>query len=125
MGISGVGPKLALAILGALDATGLANAVATGDRTVFKGIPGVGKKTAERLLLELKDKLPRLAAGIPVAAPQRRAPSAATSELAKVSGALVQMGYKPLEAERAVAALSNTEGRAVEDLLREALGQLA
>jgi len=124
MGVSGVGPKLALAILSTLNAQGLATAVATQDRTVFKGIPGVGKKTAERLLLELKDKLPRLAPGLPAVVPVSRAVEI-PSELAKVSGALVQMGYKPAEAERAVAALSETEGRPVEDLLREALGQLA
>jgi len=60
LGVSNVGPKLATAVLGALPAADLARAVARQDLTALKGITGVGKKIAERLLLELRDKLPQM-----------------------------------------------------------------
>src|ERR1700733_647702 len=63
LGVSNVGPKLATAVLGALPAGDLARAVARQDLTAFKGITGVGKKIGERLLLELRDKLPQVVAG--------------------------------------------------------------
>ena len=76
LGVSNVGPKIAIAVLGALPAAELARAVARQDLTALKGITGVGKKIAERLLLELRDKLPQVmagAAGGPVATtPVRR-----------------------------------------------------
>jgi Holliday junction DNA helicase RuvA len=126
LGVSGVGPKIALAILSALPAESLAQAIALGDHAVFKGIPGVGKKTAERLLLELKDKIGEIAArtasalgGARTAArPPPRGP------LATVAGALVQMGFKPVEANQAVASLQEPDGRPIEELLREALTHL-
>jgi Holliday junction DNA helicase RuvA len=127
LGVSGVGPKLALAVLSALPADRLAQAIAHQDRAAFKGIPGVGKKTVERILLDLKDKVAALggyASGVPVAIAQAT-PSRVTGPLAVVAGALVQMGYKPAEAERAVSAIDTPDGRPVEELLREALGQLA
>ena len=123
LGVSGVGPKLAMAVLSALDADRLAQAVASGDRNVFKGIPGVGKKTAERLLLELKDKLPELSRG-KVASGAAAAPPAAVGPLATVSSVLVGMGFKPAEAESATSKLADIEGKSIEDLLREALGHL-
>src|SRR5690349_9870494 len=58
LGVAGIGPKMAIAILSALDASELAAAVQSGDTARLRGIPGVGKKTTERLVLELKDKLP-------------------------------------------------------------------
>jgi Holliday junction DNA helicase RuvA len=126
LGVSGVGPKLALAVLSALPATRLAEAIARQDRAAFKGIPGVGKKTVERILLDLKDKVPALtgyaSGAIPAIA--QSTPSHVTGPLAVVAGALVQMGYKPAEADRAVSKIEEHEGRAVEELLREALGQL-
>ncbi len=127
LGVSGVGPKLALAVLSALPADRLAQAIAHQDRTAFKGIPGVGKKTVERILLDLKDKVPALtgysSGALPAVA--QAAPLRATGPLAIVAGALVQMGYKPAEADRAVTAIEAPDGRPVEELLREALGQLA
>src|SRR5271165_6575125 len=58
--VSNVGPKIAVAVLGALPAAELARAIARQDLTAFRGVPGVGKKIAERLLLELRDKLPEV-----------------------------------------------------------------
>lgn len=131
LGVASIGPKVGLAILGALDARGLARAVAAGDRNAFKGVPGVGKKIVERLLLELKDKLLVSASSAgALAAPTTAAPVAAKGASdpgALVVGALVQMGYKPTEAERAVAKLAERgelAGRPPETLLREALGLL-
>ncbi len=132
LGVASVGPKVSLAILSGLDARALARAVAGGDRNAFKGIPGVGKKIVERLLLELKDKLLVSASSAgtlaaPAATPARAAVRSANDPGALVVGALVQMGYKPAEAERAVARLAeqgDLEGRPPEALLREALGQL-
>lgn len=124
LSVSGVGPKLALAILGALPARDLALAIASQDRAPFKNISGVGKKTAERLLLELKDKLGPLFADGPAlvaAAPEAPAPA---GPLAVVAAALVQMGYRQAEANLAVAAVGDADGREVGVLLREALGHL-
>jgi holliday junction DNA helicase RuvA len=125
LGVSGVGPKLALAVFTALSAQQLAQAVAAGDRTVFKGIPGVGNKTAERLLLELRDKLPAI--GAIGAASTAHAPAPrplVQGPLATVHGALVHMGFKQSEADAAVARIEGAEGRAPEDLVVEALRYL-
>jgi Holliday junction DNA helicase RuvA len=124
LGISSVGPKLALSILSHLDSRALARAIASQDRTALSGISGVGKKTVERLLLELRDKLPLSpsSAGT-IAAPI--APPAAQKhkgELGAMVGALIQLGYKPSEAERAANVLAEeSAGKPVELLLREAL----
>src|SRR5579859_2001442 len=76
LGVSNVGPKIAVAVLGALPAAELARAIARQDLTAFKGVPGVGKKIAERLLLELRDKLPEVPAVAAAAAPAgARAPA--------------------------------------------------
>jgi len=126
LGVGGVGPKIALAILSALPAASLAQAIAAGDRAVFKGIPGVGKKTAERLLLELTDKIGAIASRAtgPAALRPAATPALRSGPLGTVAAALVQMGYKQAQAERAVAELGEPEGRPVEELLRAALSQL-
>jgi len=124
IGVNGVGPKLAVAILGALRAEELALAVAREDKAAFKGIPGVGRKTVERLLLDLKDKLAFVGAAPsgPRSAPRPAAPPGAAEQ---VIGALVQMGYKRAEAERAVESLEDDAASApVEQLLRLALAAL-
>ncbi|MEM6961022.1 MAG: Holliday junction branch migration protein RuvA [Myxococcota bacterium] len=130
LGVSSVGPKLALSILSRLPAFQLADAVAQGNRLAFNGISGVGKKTRERLLLDLKDKLPKVLVEHVVTAPQ---PSpvhehASDRELAQeertVLSALIQMGYRSVEAERALDAIRPTQGRAVQELLRDALRAL-
>lgn len=127
LGVSSIGPKSALSILSVLDAEALAVAVTRGDKAAFKGIPGVGKKTVERLMVDLKDKLQAVAAGAgkrPVGGRPAATP-ALGGPLATVTAALVQMGYKEAEADRAVGQLEDPEGRPVEALLREALALLA
>jgi Holliday junction DNA helicase RuvA len=113
--VSGVGPKLAVSILSGIEAPELVAALRSSDLARLTRIPGVGKKTAERLVLELKDKLQDL----PSAATAPSQPSAAAAD---ISSALVHLGYSRPEAERAVerAMREHGEGR-FEDLLRFAL----
>jgi Holliday junction DNA helicase RuvA len=125
--VSNVGPKIAVAVLGALPAAELAAAVARQDLAALTAVQGIGKKIAERLLLELRDKLSLVTATEPptagggVAAPPR--PGAIDERL---RGALTGMGFRPAEAERAVASLATRVGVApFEDLVREALALLS
>lgn len=124
LGVSGVGPKLALSILSVLDAPTLAAAVEAGDKNAFKGISGVGKKTVEHLLVDLKGKL-MVVPGAPLrTAPARPVASAPSAEV--VVALLVNMGYRRPEAESAVGSLGEERLRAdpVDQLLREALSRL-
>jgi Holliday junction DNA helicase RuvA len=123
LGVSGVGPKLALSILSTLDSPRLARAIDSGDKAAFKGISGVGKKTVEHLLVDLKGKL-HPGAVVGIRAPQR--PHAAAPNADVVVALLVNMGFKRLEAEAAVATLGEERVREepVDQLLREALGRL-
>jgi Holliday junction DNA helicase RuvA len=99
IGISGIGPTLAQKILSGIDAPDLADAVARADARKLSSIPGVGKKTAERICLELRDKLvitEVAAAGATAAAPTR------TTVDDDVQSALVNLGYRPKDAELAM-----------------------
>jgi Holliday junction DNA helicase RuvA len=138
MTVSSIGPKLALGILSHLDARALAAAIAREDRKTLQGVPGVGKKLVDRLVLELKDKLGFASAGAAsvtsggtVTAPAMLAglsgPGAfVTGPLGTVAAMLVSMGFRSLEADRAVAAIApNADGKTVEQLLREALSTTA
>ncbi len=120
LGVGGVGPKLALGLLAALTPQQVALAVATGDAALLATAPGVGKRTAERLVVELKGKLPEaLEAG---AAP----PTAATSPaVADAVAALVALGYRESTVRAAVADLAAAAPDAgPETLIRKALARL-
>jgi Holliday junction DNA helicase RuvA len=124
IGVSNVGPKTALALLSALPAEELARAIQAKDVAGLTRIPGVGKKTAERLVLELKDKL------LPSVGTAAQTPAAANAPVlggAEVLiGALVRMGFKPAEVERAVASMGDGATKApLADAVREALKLLA
>ena len=120
IGVSGVGPRLASTILSGMPATELARAITGNDLARLTKIPGVGKKTAERLVVELKDKLVKL--GI-AAGPQGAATGGADGELVS---ALLNLGYRQAEAERAARSASKARpGAPLEDQIREALGALA
>jgi holliday junction DNA helicase RuvA len=128
LGVSSIGPKVALAILGHLDAAQLAQAIARQDKTVLTRIPGVGKKLVERILLELKDKLGFTSAGVASVMTAGGAQvlgglvPAPAGPLAAAASALMSMGFRPQEAERAVAAVAHgSEGKPLEQLVREAL----
>ena len=133
IGVSSVGPKTAIAVLSVLPAPELARAISAKDVGKLTSVPGIGNKTAERLMLELRDKFAVSAAiasvngtapvGAVPSATAARAPSG-NSDL--LLSALTRMGYRPSEAERAVTTLG---GRVTEvplaDALREALALLA
>jgi holliday junction DNA helicase RuvA len=115
----GVGPALALSILGAMGATGVASALAAQDATAFEAVSGVGKKTAARLLLELKGKFE--AFGLEgTAAPSTLAGGETHAE---VAAALSGLGYSSEEVRRALGVLEGTES--VEEALRRSLRELS
>jgi Holliday junction DNA helicase RuvA len=113
--ISGVGPKVALSVLSGLSVDDLAAAVASGDSGRLTRIPGIGKKTAERLVLELRDKLPKT-----VTAVRAESAGAAGND---VVGALLALGYNEREAAAAVKQLAPE--LALTDAIRQALKHLA
>jgi Holliday junction DNA helicase RuvA len=126
IGVSGVGPKTAIAVLSVLPAEDLARAIAMKSLAELTQVPGIGKKTAERMVLELRDKLP-MTQGQPRTAAPKVVPAdgpAPTKEL--LSGALTRMGYRPAETDRAIAALGTRVDEApLADLVREALAFLS
>jgi Holliday junction DNA helicase RuvA len=129
IGVSSVGPKTAIAVLSALPAAELARTIAAKDLGRLTRISGIGKKTAERLVLELRDKLELSATQAAADRPARPAgaevaQAADAREL--LAGALTRMGYRPAEAERAIASLGDrVDHGALPDLVREALALLA
>jgi len=115
--VKGVGPRAAQNILSGIQPKDLAQAVAQGDVARLTKVPGVGKKTAERLVVELKEKLALLARA---AGPEKSRPGAGVLE--QLRTALVNLGYKAPQADSAVDALRDgAEGRKVDELVREAL----
>lgn len=101
--VSGVGPKLALTILSGMEVSALRNCLQREDIATLTRIPGIGKKTAERLVIELRDKLDTFSVSLPderKAAHVSLVPEASASE--EAMSALVALGYKPVEAQRAV-----------------------
>lgn len=122
--VSGVGPKLARAVLSGLPADALARAIAGGDVARLSTIPGVGKKTAERLVLELRDAVVSLGLDTGPAAVGAAAEVLAGDE--DLVGALVNLGYKRPLAERAVAEARKDQPKAqFGELLRASLQRLA
>lgn len=118
--ISGIGPRLAVIILSGLPAPELAQAVRSGDLLRLTGIPGVGKKTAERILLEMKEKLAKL-----YPAGEMVRPGAATAVQNDVVSALINLGYARNVAEKAVSGASGGSGDQFESLLRAALRKIS
>ena len=117
--VNGVGPKLGLAILSGMDADAFARAVQRDDTSTLVQLPGVGKKTAERLLIEMRDKLTEAlltAEGEPATAA-----GDARDIQAEAESALIALGYKPAEASKAVSAANDGSIERSEDLIRRAL----
>jgi holliday junction DNA helicase RuvA len=121
LGIPNVGPKTAIGVLSALSVAELARAVAASDLARLGKVPGIGKKTAERLVLELKDKLRDVeGAGHEVASA-----SALPGVRGRLLSALTNMGYRPGEAEKAVASLGQrVDSAPLAELLKAALAEL-
>lgn len=123
--VNSIGPKLALAIMGVMNAVELQDAIARQDKAAFKGITGVGKKTVERMLVDLQDKLD-FAGTSKTGVRLRAVPATPGSTSDTVVGALVNMGYKRGEAEAAVGnAMTSIDDENVEGLLRAALAALS
>ncbi len=132
-GIQGVGSKVALAALGTMTPQDLANAIALGNWQTIEQTPGVGKKLAQRIVLELKDKAPALtAAGLNVPASKSGtgttpASAALPSAAAEAMSALSNLGYNPAQASAAVAAAMQELGPGADTakLIRRGLRELA
>jgi len=123
--LNGVGPKLALALMSSLEVDELVRCVQAQDTSALVRVPGVGKKTAERLLVELKDRfkawetVPSMFALVPNQPDGAPAVPVASAETDAVS-ALISLGYKPQEASKAVSAIKD-KGLSSEDMIRRAL----
>jgi Holliday junction DNA helicase RuvA len=118
--VSGIGPKLAITILSGMAADEMTGAIRSNDVARLTKIPGIGKKTAERMVLELRDKLP---AGGVRAVPAVPAMSATEED---VLSALTNLGYPRPAAEKAVAvAAKSGQGTSFDAMFREALGMLS
>ncbi|ODB45011.1 Holliday junction DNA helicase RuvA [Pseudoalteromonas sp. BMB] len=123
---NGVGPKLGLAILSGMSAEQFVSCVNHGDATTLVKIPGVGKKTAERLVLEMKDKLKDFGNDLltpfsdaAVLAPQEH-PTVSDTPADEAIAALMALGYKQVQAQKAVKAV-NREGMTTESIIKDAL----
>ncbi|HEX2162333.1 MAG TPA: Holliday junction branch migration protein RuvA [Thermoanaerobaculia bacterium] len=116
--VSGIGPKLARVVLSGMPPDDLVTAIARGDAARLATIPGIGKKTAERMVLELRDKVGDLAAALP--------PRPAEGGDEEVVSALVNLGYKRPQAERAVGEVRRELPEAdFPELLRKSLARLS
>ncbi|HQY70869.1 MAG TPA: Holliday junction branch migration protein RuvA [Pseudomonadales bacterium] len=123
--VSGVGPKLALAILSGMDAEEFARCVQRNDASALVKLPGVGKKTAERLMIEMRDVLREWRPDLALAKGEAPAPDIAEVSRNRLvqdaESALIALGYKPQEAARAVSAALDEDVRESEELIRRAL----
>jgi len=119
LAVNGIGPRVALSVLSGIEPDALIRAVRQSDLGRLTGIPGIGKKTAERLVIELRDRLPKVDAAGP-------ADTAGGDVRDDVLSALGNLGYQQAAAERAVdKVLRRAETRDFEPLLREVLKELA
>jgi Holliday junction DNA helicase RuvA len=126
IGVSNVGPKTAIAVLSALPAAELGQAISRKELGKLTAISGVGKKTAERLLLELKDKVPILEGARAATTTVKGTTTTRSSTADLLAGALVNMGYRAGEADRAIEQLGpKLAEMPLPDLVREALAVLA
>ncbi|CBL46860.1 Holliday junction resolvasome DNA-binding subunit [gamma proteobacterium HdN1] len=124
--VTGIGPKVALAILSGIEVPQFVRCINCHDVSALIRIPGVGKKTAERLIVEMQDRLPRTLETSLTALQEESLlgentrPQQAHRPLDEAEAALIALGYKPQEAARCLNAL-NTEGLSSEQLIRQAL----
>ena len=119
IGISGIGPRLAMQILGAISPSALGMAVATEDMKTLKGLPGIGKKTAERLIVELRDK-PLGSGGVAPSTPAVL--SGKPDVFGEIRSAMENLGYRGAKLERALQVMEqNKSNWDLEEGIREAL----
>ena len=113
LGVSGLGPRLALVLLSAMSVEQVIMAIATGNVALLTVVPGIGKKMAERLILELKDKIGAVLIATPAAQ--------LAQENTDVLAALTSLGYSVGEASRAIATLSSSPDLSLEERVKLAL----
>ncbi|HEX2916004.1 MAG TPA: Holliday junction branch migration protein RuvA [Chloroflexia bacterium] len=126
MGVSGVGPRAALNVLSKAAADAIHLAIAQGDVDFLKKVPGIGVKTASRIILELKGKLvevsgPAKTAALAAAGPAGQKNLVAAQQRAQVSDALSNLGYSSVEIQTALASLPNDRELSIEELVLAAL----
>jgi len=121
--VNGVGPRVALAVLSGLSDDEFTRCVAEEDITRLTKVPGIGRKTAERLIIEMRDKLPK---DVPLSAPRTAADGLVipADPVSEAVSALVSLGYKPNEASRAVRGIAS-KGLNAEEIIRQALKGMA
>jgi holliday junction DNA helicase RuvA len=118
LSVSGIGPKLAKDILSNIEPGDLAGALQRGDIVKLSAIPGIGKKTAERLVLELREKVRKLSVGEAAG----KAPAVPEPDLAAdVASALLNLGYRDQQVRKVLAEIQIGAGATVESLLKQAL----
>lgn len=122
--INGVGPKVALAILSGLSPTEFANIVTNQEVGRLQKLPGIGAKTAQRILVEMQDKLTKLELGVSSHTSMVLAKKEKTDPVSQAIGALVSLGYKPSEAAKAVSKVPD-QTQSCENIIKEALQGLA
>ena len=121
--VSGVGPRVGLAILSTLSANEFALGIQHQDSAALVRVPGIGKKTAERLLVEMRDRIPALEEG---AAPLTGGgASSADAAVTDATSALIALGFRPADASRAVRAVPDVQTQSSENLIRQALKALS
>jgi Holliday junction DNA helicase RuvA len=124
IGVSGVGPKAAVAILSAVNPTGLAMAVVTGDEKALTAAQGIGKKTAQRIILELKDKM---AKSQPIPSGESYCGKGTTvipqNKLSEATAALAVLGYSSAEIQTAFQGIAMEE-LTLEEIIRQALKKM-
>jgi Holliday junction DNA helicase RuvA len=121
--VATIGPKVAVGVLSGMDTPDLEQAIADGDARRLVAVPGIGKKKADLIILQLREKVKVLQQTRAAASPD--AAVRAGGDAAEAVSALVNLGYKQHEAERAVARAEESGTRALADLIREALRRLA
>lgn len=121
--VNGVGPRMALAVLSGLSDEEFVRCVAQEDIARLTKVPGVGRKTAERLIVEMRDKLPAHP-GAPASAASAAAGDVAADPVSEAVSALIALGYKPQEASHMVRGVSGKD-QSAEEIIRQALKGVA
>lgn len=123
--VSGVGPRLALTLLSGMDASDFARCLQRDDVSALVALPGVGRKTAERLLVEMRDKagdwLDELSPAVSGTTATSARGTAQPDQRSEAEHALVSLGYKLTEAAKLIASVDAPEGTSTEELIRLAL----
>ena len=119
--VNGVGPKLALTILSGIESDDFVRCVRDGDTASLVRLPGVGKKTAERLLVEMKDRLKDWSIDGTAVSNNNASMASSNGIRAEAESALVALGYKPQQASKAIAAVNDANMDSSEALIRMAL----